>query len=253
MEGSARPMSFLGALGFFRDQSRGKGNLWDNARFLLAEVPMREAEARRILPFGLRPSDPPRATLFIVDYTRTSFSVPYHEAALLVHVRHPLGVGLHCSWMIVDDDTALIYGRELLGYPKKMGTFAFREEGDTVTASVSRRGVRVLSMEGTRGEKHASPAPVFDVKTFNVGGPGGWFLFNPLWMFRAREVIRESCELDVKVSIESSEWDPISGLVSGEVLSARFVVMDIVGSRYNVCVGLSGPQFVATNFNLRFL
>lgn len=251
MEKRSNPFSFLGALKFFRDQSRGKGNLWENARFILADVPLDEKEARRILPFGLKPSDPPMATLFIVDYTRTAFTVPYHEAGFLLHVRHRFGPGLHCSWMIVDDDTAMIYGRELLGYPKKMGEFAFKEEGDTVTASMIRRGVYVLSLEGKRGEKQSTPPPVFDVKTFNVGGPGGLFICNPIWMFRPTEVIRESYDLDVKVTIEPSEWDPIADVVSGEAVSGRFVVMDIVTSKYNIPVGVSGPSFMANNYNMR--
>ncbi len=245
--------SFLGGLKFFWGQSRGAGNLWDNARFILADLPMNPEAARGLLPRNLQLADPPMATLFIVDYTKTSFTVPYHEAALLVHVRHRLfGPGLHCSWMIVDDDTALIYGRELLGYPKKMGNFEFWEEGETVSGSLTRRGVRVLSMEGTKGERQSAPAPVFDFRTFNVGGPGGWFIHNPVWMFRAKEVVRESHAMDVTVSLEASEWDPLSDLVSGEAVNGRFVVMDICRSKYNVPVGISGPGFVANNYNLRF-
>ena len=252
MEMRSNSFSFFGAFKFFRDQSRSEGNLWDNARFILADVPLNENEAPRILPFGLKPSDPPMATLFIVDYTKNSFTAPYHEAALLVHVRHLFGSGFHCPWMIVDDDTAMIYGRELLGYPKKMGEITFKENGDTVVASVTRRGVQVLSMEGKRGGRQPSPAPVFDVKTFNVGGPGGWFMYNPIWMFRPKEVIRESYDLDVNIAMEPSEWDPIAKFVSGQAIAGRFVVMDIVRSKYNVPVGLSGPQFIANNYNMRF-
>jgi len=93
--------TFWGALRFFRNLSRAEGNLWDNARFILADVPLNAGAASGLLPAGLRPSDPAMATLFIVDYTRTSFTVPYHEAALLVHVRHRLfGPALHCSCFI---------------------------------------------------------------------------------------------------------------------------------------------------------
>jgi len=251
MDRVRKPFSFLGALGFFQQMSRGSGNLWDNARFILADVPLHPGEARRVLPHGLKPCDPPTATLFIVDYTQTSFTAPYHEAALLVHVRHRLGRGLHCPWMIVDDDTAMIYGRELLGYPKKMGAFTFAEGGGAVRASLTRRGVTVLAMEGTLGDRHPSPDPVFDVKTFNVGGPGGMFLLNPLWMFRAREVVRESYDLELNVTVAPSAWDPVADLVAGPPVRARFVVLDIVGSRYMLPVGVSGPAHMAGNFHMR--
>jgi len=226
-------------------------NLWDNARFILADVPLHPDRARKVLPWMLKPTTPPMATLFVVDYTKTSFTVPYHEAALLIHVQHPFGPGLHCYTMIVDDDTALIYGRELLGYPKKFAKFEWKEDGDRVAGSYTRRGVTVLSMEGTKGARQEPPKPVFDVKTYNVGGPGSLLLFNPIWLLRPQEVIHESYAMDVKVKIEPSEFDPISDLVVGEPVNSRFVVLDIVKSRYNLVAGLTGPQFMMNNYNIR--
>jgi acetoacetate decarboxylase len=230
----------------------GKANLWDNARFIFADVPVDARRASRILPWGLKLAEPARATLFIVDYTKTAFTIPYHEAAMLLHVRHPLGPGLHCPWMIVDDDTALIYGRELLGYPKKMGTFEFEEDETRISASLTRRGIRILSMEGEKRGRQQNPAPAFDVKTYNVGGPGSLFAINPIWMFRPKEVIHESLEMDVKLKIEVSEFDPIVDIVAGDPISGRFVVMDIVSSRYNVMVGFSGIRHLASSYDMRF-
>ena len=238
-------------MAMYNDQFR-KNNLWDDARFILADVPLDPVEAKRILPFGMKTTEPPTGTLFIVDYTKTSFTIPYKEAALLIKVKTPLGQGVHCPWMVVDDDTALIYGRELLGYPKKMAQFEFKEDGDHVSASVTRRGIKVLYMEGNRGESQPAPAPVFNIKTFNSGGLGQFFSFNPIWLFKPTEVIHESYECDVSVKIEESEFDPISLLVSGPPLSGRFVVMDIPGSKYNVIVGATGLRFFANTFFMRF-
>jgi len=230
----------------------GKENLWDNARFIFADVPVNRKEASRRLPWGLKLTDPPRATLFIVNYTKTSFTVPYHEAAMLLHVRHLCGTGLHCPWMLVDDDTAMIYGRELLGYPKKMGVFEFEESDQEVRSSLTRRGVKVLSLEGTKGEKQTRPAPAFDVKTFNAGGPGSLFLFNLIWMFRPKEVIHESLQMEVKLKIEPSKFDPIADMVAGDPVAGRFVVLDILNSKYNVPVGFCGLKFFGSNFYIRY-
>jgi len=252
MSGSENSSGLLGSFKSLLGKVSGERNLWDNARFIFADVPVDKKEAQKRLPWGLKLTDPPRATLFIVDYTKTSFTVPYHEAAMLLHVRHFWGAGLHCPWMIVDDDTALIFGRELLGYPKKAGEFVFEEDDQKASASVTRRGVKVLSMEGLKGERQTNPAPAFDVKTFNAGGPGSIFLFNPLWMFRPREVIHESREMEVKLEVGASEFDPIAEMIAGPPVSGRFVVMDIVGSRYNLPVGLCGVKFLATNYDIRF-
>ncbi len=244
--------SFMENLKGILEPVRGDVKMWENARFLLAEVPLHAREARKILPLGMWPQEPARATLFIVDYTKTSFTAPYHEAAVLVHVRTPLGKGLHCPWMIVDDDTGLIYGRELLGYPKKFGQFTFEEKTDGATAGVSRRGIEVMKIEARRREREDPPRPVFDFKTFNAGGPGQFFAVQPIWLFRPREVIRESWSVEAKVTLGESEYDPIARLVSGPPLSARFVVMDILGSRYNLPVGVAGIRWFVNTYNLRF-
>lgn len=230
----------------------GNVKMWENARFVLADVPLHRHEARRILPFGLWPAKPAMATLFIADYTKTSFTAPYREAAILIHVRTPLGRGLHCPWMIVDDDTGLIYGREILGYPKKFGQFTFEEKDEAVTASVSRRGVEVLKIEARLKEPEESPRPVFDMKTWNAGGPGQFFAIQPIWLFRPKEEILQSRAAQAEVTIRESEYDPIARLVSGPPLNARFVVMDILGSRYNLPAGVAGLRWFVNTYNLRF-
>ena len=133
-----------------------------------------------------------------------------------------------------------------------MGVFEFEEDETGVMASLTRRGTMILSMEGVKGERHPHPAPAFDVKTFNVGGPGSCFGINPIWMFRPREVIHESLEMEVDLEVLPSEFDPIAEVVAGEPISGRFVVMDIVNSRYNIPVGVSGVQHLANTFDMRF-
>jgi len=226
--------------------------LWENARIITADVPLDREAAKKILPLGMRLSGTPRATLFIADYTKTVFTIPYREAALLIHVATPFGRGVHCPWMLVDDDTALIYGRELLGYPKKMGSFAFHEGDGKITATVARHGINLISMEITLGEKEADPSPMFDVKTFNAGGLGQFFYFNPIRMFRAREVIHESHSGKITLHVFHSANDPIAELIAGDPVNGRYVIMDIIGGRYMLPVGIAGPLWLKKVFSLRF-
>ena len=161
------------------------------------------------MPWGLKLTDPPTATLFICDYPKTAFTGAYKEAAVLVHVKTPLGAGLHCCWMVVDDDTALILGREVLGYPKKLADIKYEESAGEVSASVTRRGVTVLSMVGRRGRTQNPAPPVFDFKTFNVSGPGQLYMVQPIWLFRPKEIIHESYQAEVEVTLRESAYDPI--------------------------------------------
>jgi len=229
-----------------------EGRLWEDAHFLLADVPLHGDKVKKILPLGLKPSDPPLATLFICHYNKTGFTVPYKESAALIHVRTPLGEGYHCCWMPVDDDTALIYGRELLGYPKKMADIVFEEDGDQISASVTRRGVKVLSMEGKRGAAQSSPPPIFNVKTFNVGGMGQFMAINLVWLFRPIEEIHESYEAEVTVSVAESEYDPIAHMVAGDAINGRIAVIDILGAPYMFPVGCAGIFWANRTFFMRY-
>ncbi len=229
-----------------------KTKLWENARFLLVDVPLNTDAVKRILPSGFWLPKNPTGTIFIVDYKKTSFTQPYREAALLIHVRTLFGKGIHCPWMLVDDDTAMIFGRELLGYPKKMAEFEFSEADDQFYASVSRHGVKILEIEGVLKEKDNSPPPVLDIKTFNVGGFGQFFLLNPVWLFKPKEIIKESFIADFTVEIQPTEYDPIAELIVLEPISGRFSVIDIEGSRYHIPAGIAGLKYFGNTFSLRY-
>jgi acetoacetate decarboxylase len=54
--------------------------------------------------------------------------------------------GAYCLAMPVTNDLALILGREIFGYPKKMGTIFFKRQQDTVEGWTERRGVRLLEV-----------------------------------------------------------------------------------------------------------
>jgi acetoacetate decarboxylase len=237
-----------------RERRKKRQNGWDNARLVLADLPLNTEEVKRILPWGIRPSNPPMATFFMADYPEVAFPIfPYKEAALLINVRTVLGQGRHCCWIIVDDDPAMILGRELLGYPKKTGFMEFEENNGNIRGSLFRRSVKVVSIEAVRGERENAPAPVFDYKTFHVGGMGQFMAFNPIWLFRPREIIRESYKADVKMILNDSEFDPIARLVAGKPQNGRIVLMDITGSTpYMLPVGCAGPAWFGRTFNMRF-
>ncbi len=238
--------------GIMQPTARGT-NLWDNARFVLADVPLDKRQVKKVLPWCMWTGDEAKGTLFIVDYTKTAFSVPYHEAALLVHVKTHLGKGLHCPWMVVDDDTALIYGREFLGYPKKRADFTFDENNESITATVNRRGVEVLRIESVSKTRQTSPAPVFDYKTFNVGGPLQFYaLLQPIWWFRPKEVIHESWDTEATVTVNDSDFDPIARLIDGEAYNTRMVVLDIPRAKYYLFGGLAGFIWYVHTYRMRY-
>jgi acetoacetate decarboxylase len=234
--------------------ARLKMKLWENATFVMADVPLNHDEARRILPWSLWLMKPYKATVFIAQYPKTGFTGAYNESAILFHVRTPFGKGVHIPWMLVDDITALIYGRELLAYPKKTGDIPFKDDGKKITASLTRRNITVVSMEGERIARESNPAPITGVKTFNIGGMGQFFAYNPIWMFKYKEVIHESYTAKVTLNIQDSVYDPISRLIGDftNPLEGRIAKLDILGFRMLWFTGISGLRVFKNSFNLRF-
>lgn len=236
------------------DSFKGDGGvLWKNAEFLMMDVPLNKDLAKAILPCGLWPTDPAMGTLVVVNYPVFPYGLPYHEALLMIHVKSVFGEGWHCAWILVDSDTALIPGRELLGYPKKMGTFSYTRKKDGISASVTRRGVKLFSVNAKRGAKEEKPAPVLGRKTFNVGGLGQMYIASPLILFKVKEDIHESYRATADLKLDYSMFDPIAEIISGPPVNARMAKIDIVDSSYYFILWWTGGRdWFLNTFNMRF-
>jgi len=91
-----------------------------NAEMLSATYVTDENAAREIIPKPLLPTKTPLATVFVARYPETNFGCVYNEGALFLHCEYKKERGLYCLSMPVDDDMAMVGGREQFGYPKKM-------------------------------------------------------------------------------------------------------------------------------------
>ena len=58
--------------------------------------------------------------------------------------------GEYCLGMTLHNDTAILFGREVMGEPKKIGVTTFVVDGDTITANVNRYGVDILKVNATK-------------------------------------------------------------------------------------------------------
>src|SRR5438105_1715873 len=134
--------------------------IYRDAHYLVAEVELDPRIAAAWVPWPLRLASPPRALVFTAHFPTTTFGSVYSEAGVLLRVVHRRTRAVFSPWMLVDDDVALIVGRELLGYPKKLGEIAWRHDGDRIATVVHRRGRELLAMTGTLGASDDSPPPM---------------------------------------------------------------------------------------------
>jgi len=232
------------------------GWIWKDARFITADVEIDANAAAKWLPLGLKPLKPGRATVFIVDYPYTSFGSVYREAGLFIHVRCGLLKGRFCAWMLVDDDTALVFGREMLGFPKKLGEFTFSWTKNKVQATVKRQGVTLLSLSGKPGQPRQNPKPMMANRVLNAWGPLGPINMNlgAVITMKPSECITESLDADLEVSIQGTENDPLTKLSPGRVLSSRLVRADFAKLTDPILPILPvGPSYLIKNLPLRYL
>ena len=226
--------------------------MWTNASFIAADVEVDRSAAARWLPGGLRPSKPARATLFIADYPETSFGVVYREAAIVLHARFGLLNVRFCPWMLVDDDVALVLGRELLGYPKKLGEMGFEMDASNLRAHVTRKGCRLFDVTAKLGSLEADPPALIAHRTINAFGAFG-LTPQSLLMFHPREEIIEARGAEVSWTVNGSDADPLRELGIGPVVSAHWYLLNMGGGRIPpVPVRPIGPGFALRNWKLRF-
>ena len=211
-----------------QDAPSETGYMWTNARVLAVGVAVSPQTASAWLPEALSAGEPPTATLFVADYPETSFGVVYRESGILLHVKDARGTAAHCPWMVVDDDAALILGREMLGFPKKLAEIALEERGDRVVGTVRRRGTEILRVEATLGATEADPAPLFGRRLVNaIGTPvTGMKLVD---LAPAAERIRSSRAAEAKVTLASGDRDPLGELQPAPSGPARLLVLDFGG------------------------
>lgn len=229
-----------------------KGPLWKNARMVFADVPVEYEVAREWVPFPLLLPRPATATVFIARYDECVFGVAYHEVGLMLRVKlfgvFPM---LYCPWMLVDDDMHLINGREMLGYPKKMAKIHFEEKDGRVIGTAERRGNEVFRLEGTIGEHLQNPAP----------GAGQWwanlrhmitFFPGHIVIFRPTETIHEAHAMDLTVTINPSDADPLCRVIGpARNMSIRTCDMGADFRKPTLRIWPVGPFFQAKLMSLR--
>jgi acetoacetate decarboxylase len=223
--------------------------LYERAHYLASEIEIDPVAARRWIPRPLELAEPV-ATIFTGWFPHNTFGSDYTEAGLFLHVRHRRTKAIYSPWMLVDDDVALITGRELLGYPKKLGAIEFSVDGDRVRGVATRRGAELVRMEGRLGREVPNPPPILGRPHRNVRSAMGVALpkviaFTP----KEHPVSVREAELDVRVG--GSERDPLAELGFGRVLRSRLHVVNLAAAAPPVPIAAVSPLWYVRQWLLR--
>lgn len=102
---------------------------------------------RELLPSPLLPTPSSSGLIFVAQYKDTNLGKGYREAALFLKCQYKGEEGTYCLSMPITDETRMVNGRDVFGYPKKMATINLEKSGSEAHAWVERNGVRLLEIK----------------------------------------------------------------------------------------------------------
>jgi len=198
---------------------------------------------KRLLPPPLKPTSAPIAYAFVAHYPKTNFGVTYNEGALFLTAEFDGVEGGYCLSMPVTDDQALVAGREVLGYPKKMADVYFKREKRIVEGWIERKGTRYYEVKaklngrlnapdamelftGTIGDGSGIVSVTYNFKHF-PSPDGKGFDYNPRLI--KEEVLLRPKELklgNAEITLRSSDSDPWGEIEVERILGAVYLKGD---------------------------
>ncbi|MBM4329925.1 MAG: acetoacetate decarboxylase [Deltaproteobacteria bacterium] len=196
---------------------------------------------RRLLPPPLKPGKRPLVVAFVANYPRTNFGVSYLESALFLRAEFNGEEGNYCLAMPVTNDMALGLGREMFGYPKKIGGIQFTRQGNDVVGLTERHGLRFFEVRAKlTGNLNVEDAPSIFAEVFSIGAnpvvitynfkyfpapEGNGFDYHPRLIREEVEFRPRSLEVgEAEIFLKASNYDPWAEVEIVRVLGAIYTI-----------------------------
>jgi acetoacetate decarboxylase len=207
-----------------------------NAEVLSVFYETKQEIIERLLPPPLKPATYPIAFVFVANYPETNFGISYLESALFLRASFEGEEGNYCLSMPVTSDMALIGGREMFGFPKKIGLIDIKRQGQEVHGWTERHDFRFLdvwaSLTGAFNvpevqdlftQASDSNVVIYNFKYFPAPDGQG-FDYNPRLMREEVAFRPSSIEAgEAKLSLQSSQTDPWGEVEVVRVLGATYI------------------------------
>ena len=216
----------------------------ENAEMLTVLWETKEEIIKNLLPSPLKPIDRPIAFAFIAKYSSTNQGLPYYEGALILRCQFKGEMGNYYLAMPVTDDRAMIGGREIFGFPKKMANVNLNRSGNKVQGYSERLGVRNIEVNANLTGKFNDPETPklikelsllpgrrkntinYNFKYFPAPSKDG-FDYNP-WLVRQETAVHpKSLEMgEADITLNSTVHDPWGEIEVVKILGALYLKTD---------------------------
>lgn len=231
-------MSFIKSIKEIRESAAETSDFYD-AEMLAVIYETKEEIVERLLPKPLKPIERPLVMTFIGKYPKTNFGISYDESALFLLCEFKGEQGAYCLSMPVNNDMAMVGGREIYGYPKKMANIHFERKKDKFLGWVERYGIRFVEIEATISREatekevpeliwsgYKTTWNVFNFKHFpNPQGTG--FDYWPRLIKEKVTFDRKSIELgEATIKFQSLKTDPWQEVEVVKILETIYTVGD---------------------------
>jgi acetoacetate decarboxylase len=205
-----------------------KGFVLGDAVMVMAMFRTKAEVVEKVLPPPLEPDPASIGLAYVAEFHRTNFGVTYNEAALFISAQYKGEVGNYCLSMPVTNDMALIGGREIYGFPKKIAeTIHVKREGNKVTGVCIRKGIPIITIKvnltGPAEPGAIPPAgPNYLFKHFQDPRLDR-FDYNPRLVKQRNQTDWGKVELgEGELTFAKSKYDPVNEIPVEEVLMAGY-------------------------------
>ncbi|MBD3228969.1 MAG: acetoacetate decarboxylase [Candidatus Lokiarchaeota archaeon] len=218
-----------------------RNSVFTKAEMLTVHWKTKPEVIERILPPPLEPIEIPLVSSFIAYYPKTNQGQPYYESALFIRSKFKDEYGNYFLAMHVDDDRAMIGGREICGFPKKMANISIEREENIINAFSERLGTRYIEVKvDLSGKFNDSETPNilkkykvlpsrkkgtinYNFKYFPSPDKTG-FDYNPRLVRQETKLKPISMEMGTaEITLNSSKHDPWEELEVVDILGALYL------------------------------
>ena len=255
-------------MNFIKTQDNISISPYDNIEFYDAEIMTVYFETKpeileKLIPPPLKPAPMPFGAAFIARYPKTNIGITYQESALFLLVDFNGEPGIYPLSVPVTDDMALILGREIFGYPKKMATVGFEREGNDVKGWSERHGIRFFEVTAkltgkfndtgaqklmTERMKSNPDVSVFNFKYFPAPDGEG-FDYKPRLVRGVVKRDPKSIEMgEAELKFSPSEHDPWSDVEIVRVIGAVYTFTNNTLLPGSVVAEVKSSEFLPYSF-----
>ncbi|MDB2352586.1 acetoacetate decarboxylase family protein [Luminiphilus sp.] len=187
-----------------------------------------------VLPPGLKPGGGP-ASLTIGDW-QGSNAGPYRAAFLMVSAtpEHDENLrGTYCLSFFISSESAVLFGRPMMGEPKKLASIHFVIEANKLEATVSRLGTDLIKVTADLGEEvlaTESQSRAFWYK-HQPADHGAGLQYDPQLLMQINTQKTRKLQISTaEISLQSSAHDPVADIPLQRIRKAYYSEGDIHAS-----------------------